>query len=239
MELGTVADELTAGLAGLKFGPPIAHVYNPLVYARAAYDVYLERHAAPPKEVVLLGMNPGPWGMAQTGVPFGDVEAVRNWLMIETEVGAPKKVHPKKPVTGFACRKREVSGRRLWGWARNAFGSPETFFARFFVANYCPLLFLDSHGRNCTPDKVPAADRQPLLALCDQALRRTVTYLKPRYVIGIGNFARDRALQALAGGICTVGGILHPSPANPKANRGWEKHIEGELTALGIRSRPL
>ena len=35
------------------------------------------------KRVVFLGMNPGPFGMAQVGVPFGEVAAVRDWLRID------------------------------------------------------------------------------------------------------------------------------------------------------------
>jgi len=31
-----------------------------------------------------------------------------------------------------------------------------------------------------------------------------------------------------------VGRITHPSPANPKANRGWESMVEWELSELGI-----
>ncbi|MGB8424564.1 MAG: single-stranded DNA-binding protein, partial [Desulfobacterales bacterium] len=108
--LCTITDELVAQLETLTFGPPVTHVYNPLVYARKSYDVYLNRYALRPKEIVLVGMNPGPWGMTQTGVPFGEVRAVKNWLGIQTEVGVPQNVHPKRPVTGFSCEKSEVSG---------------------------------------------------------------------------------------------------------------------------------
>lgn len=235
MNLIDITDELIEELASLNFGPPVTYVYNPLVYAREAYDVYLSRYAARPKEIVLVGMNPGPWGMAQSGVPFGEIDAVKNWLHIETDVGSPRGMHPKKPVTGFACTKSEVSGKRLWGWARKSFGTPNNFFKRFFVANYCPLLFLDSSGRNLTPPSLRIAMRKPLLDVCDRALRRTIAYLSPRYVIGVGTFARDRALEALSGMALVIGGITHPSPANPKANRGWEKAIEKELDTIGIK----
>jgi single-strand selective monofunctional uracil DNA glycosylase len=238
MELSAITDDLIADLQTLHFGSPVTHVYNPLVYARKAYDDYLQRYAAPPKEVVFVGMNPGPWGMAQTGIPFGEVHAVRNWLDIETEVGTPEITHLKKPVTGFSCGKSEVSGRRLWGWARATSGSPEIFFRRFFVANYCPLLFLEASGRNCTPDRLKTVEKKPLLNACDRALRRMITFLKPHYVIGVGNFARDRVQEALEGMGLVVGRITHPSPANPKANRGWEKAVEQELTAIGVNFAP-
>ncbi|MFZ0240204.1 MAG: uracil-DNA glycosylase family protein [Desulfobacterales bacterium] len=233
--LCTITDELVAQLETLTFGPPVTHVYNPLVYARKSYDVYLNRYALRPKEIVLVGMNPGPWGMTQTGVPFGEVRAVKNWLGIQTEVGVPQNVHPKRPVTGFSCEKSEVSGKRLWGWAMATCGSPEIFFRRFFVANYCPLLFLEASGRNRTPDHLPAAEKKPLLNACDRALRRMIAQLQPRYVIGIGNFARDRVREALRETGLVLGRITHPSPANPKANRDWGCVIEKELSVLGIQ----
>jgi single-strand selective monofunctional uracil DNA glycosylase len=227
--------ELNDGLRPLKFGPPVTHVYNPLEYARESYRQYHAKFASSPKEVVFLGMNPGPWGMAQTGVPFGEISAVRDWMKINAPVGAPVDMHPKRPVSGFACTKREVSGRRLWGWAKKTFQTPKQFFSRFFVANYCPLLFIENSGRNRTPDQIRVAERNPLQAVCDRALRRTVESLKPRYVVGIGKFAENRARAALIDHKVKIGMITHPSPANPTANRGWEPVIIKQLADLGIR----
>lgn len=236
MKLNDIVDDLLKELRPLRFGPPVSHVYNPLEYARKAHDRYLKRYAAPPGKIVLLGMNPGPWGMAQTGVPFGEVSAVRDWLNIEAPIDVPENMHPKKPVQGFACPKSEVSGRRLWGWAKNVFGSPDRFFRHFFVANYCPLLFLESSGRNRTPNNLRAKEKKPLLAACDRALRRTIDRIEPDYVIGIGTFARDRAEATLAGLKVPIGRITHPSPANPRANRGWERLIIKEMLDMGILS---
>jgi single-strand selective monofunctional uracil DNA glycosylase len=235
MDLKAITDALIEDLRGLRFNPPVTHVYNPLEYAREPYDRYLSRYASRPKEIVLVGMNPGPWGMAQTGVPFGEVDLVRGWLGIEAPVGVPAALHPKRPVFGFSCPRSEVSGKRLWGWARRRFGTPECFFRRFFVANYCPLLFIEADGRNRTPDALPPSQRKPVLAACDRALRLTVAWLTPRYVVGVGQFAEDRARAALGGLPVTIGGITHPSPANPKANRGWEALVEEKLSSLGVR----
>jgi len=234
MDLLDIADTLTRELAGLRFAAPVSHVYNPLEYARRPHRLYVERYGRRPREVVLLGMNPGPWGMAQTGVPFGEIAAVRDWLGIEAPVGHPPKEHPKRLVEGFACGRSEVSGARLWGWARDGFGTPQRFFRRFFVANYCPLMFLEAAGRNLTPDKLPVADRDPLLDVCDQALRRTVEHLKVRCVVGVGKFAEARARAALAGREVAIGGILHPSPASPAANRGWAPQAARQLAEQGI-----
>ena len=234
MNLQQIADALAEELGSLVFSAPAAHVYNPLVYAREPGALYLGRFGEGPKEAVFLGMNPGPWGMAQTGVPFGEIAMVRDWLGIETQVGRPDHEHPKKRVEGFACRRSEVSGRRLWGLFRSRFGEAERFFDRFLVLNYCPLLFLDGDGRNITPDKLKQSEREPLLAVCDLALRRSMDHLRPKCVIGVGGFAAERAEAALTGLNIRVGRILHPSPANPAANRNWEEVALRQLQEQGI-----
>jgi len=230
-----ITDDLVADLEGLTFAPPVTHVYNPLVYARAAWDQYCERYGRGPREVVLLGMNPGPWGMAQTGVPFGEVGHVRDWLAIDAPIVRPDAEHPKRPVEGLACRRSEVSGARLWGWAKDRFGTPDRFFERFFVANYCPLAFLEETGRNRTPDKLPKAERTRLFAACDAALRQTLDHLEARLVIGVGKFAEDRVRAVLGkdSGV-RVGRMAHPSPASPLANRGWAALADAALRDLGV-----
>lgn len=235
MALLQVTDSLSATLAGMAFGPPVAVTYRPLVYARPMWAEYVRRFGAAPGRVLLLGMNPGPWGMGQTGIPFGEVPAVRDWLGLEQPIVAPADQHPKVPIEGLACWRNEVSGQRLWGWAKARFGSPERFFAEFFVANYCPLSFVEDSGRNRTPDKLPKGERLPLEAACDAALVEMVRVLQPRLVVGVGNYAEERARLALAGSPVPIGKILHPSPANPLASRDWPAQIEAQLTALGVR----
>jgi single-strand selective monofunctional uracil DNA glycosylase len=232
--IASIVDDLSAAVSALEFSPPVDCVYNPLDYAREPHLAYLERYASSPKEVVMLGMNPGPWGMAQTGVPFGEIALVREWLGIEERVSRPAQEHPKRPILGFECARSEVSGRRLWGWARDRFGTPEAFFSRFTVANYCPLAFMAESGRNLTPDRLPAVDREPLFAVCDEALRRTMEILQPEWLVGIGRFAETRARKALEGLEISIGRALHPSPASPAANRGWAEQFERDLRGLGI-----
>ena len=233
-DMHTIVDSLVAAVGTFQFRPPVACVYNPLVYARQSYDAYCDAYAAGPKEVLLLGMNPGPWGMAQTGVPFGDPDMVKGWLGLNIPVTAPDHQHPKRPVQGLDCRRGEVSGRRLWGWAKKRFGTPDRFFRRFWVANYCPLVFMEASGRNRTPDKLPKNESGPLFEACDQALVLTARLLKPRFVIGVGKFAENRARIALGGLKVITGGITHPSPANPKANQGWAQLVEMQLGDLGV-----
>ena len=234
--LPAIARDLSKTLRPLRFSSPVTHVYNPLDYAWSAHEEYLQRFGEGTKEVVLLGMNPGPWGMAQTGVPFGEVSAVKDWLGIDLPVDRPSSEHPKRPVEGMACSRSEVSGRRIWEWARERFVTPERFFQRFFIANYCPLMFLEASGRNRTPDRLPVGERTPLLESCDEALRLSVLELEPTWVIGVGRFAETSARRALGGMDLRVARILHPSPASPAANRGWQGQARRQLAALGIEA---
>jgi len=174
--------------------------------------------------------------MAQTGVPFGEVSFVRDWLGLSGRVRRPSPEHPKRPVEGFACGRSEVSGQRLWGAIADHYGAPERFFARHFVANYCPLVFMEASGRNRTPDKLPAREREPLFAACDDHLRRLADVLEPEVVVGVGAFAQARAAEAL-GDSARVATILHPSPASPRANRDWAGEVRRQLRDLGLCTR--
>ncbi len=230
----SIAANLSRAVSRLRFGPPISHVYNPLDYAWTPHRKYLERYGRGPREILLVGMNPGPFGMAQTGVPFGDATLVRDWMGIDAPVKKPENEHPKRPVDGFECPRGEVSGQRLWGWARNRFGAPKIFFQRFFVLNYCPLCFMENSGRNFTPDKLSQAERVPLLAACDNALRDFTAYYRPHWVLGVGDFAERRIRAALPDFEGGIGRIPHPSPASPAANRGWADAAEAALRSYGL-----
>ncbi len=225
---------LSRSVGRLRFRAPVEYVYNPLSYARVPHEVFLQRYGRKGVEAIFLGMNPGPFGMGQTGVPFGEVGLVRDWMGIEEPVKQPRSTHPKRPVEGFACKRSEVSGARVWGWAKKRFGTADAFFERFFVWNICPLMFLEETGRNRTPDKLPVAERDPLLRACDRSLRELVELLEPERIIGVGKFAEGRAKKALGDGL-PIDSVLHPSPASPLANRGWEPQVEQQLTALGVR----
>lgn len=233
----SILRRLVNEIAPLEFRAPVARVYNPLVYARRPHALYMERYGQEPREILLLGMNPGPFGMAQTGVPFGEVSLVRDWLGIEAKVDKPSPEHPKRPILGFGCKRSEVSGARLWGWAKDRFKTPERFFSRFLILNYCPLVFMEASGRNVTPDKLPASEREPLLRACDRALRDLALHYRPAWVVGIGRFAEDMARSALDGMDVRFARVPHPSPANPLANRGWAKLADAALAQAGIAIR--
>ena len=234
-ELVNISRALSRAVSKLDFDDPVAYVYNPLAYARRPHEIYLRRFGEQRGRIVFVGMNPGPFGMAQTGVPFGDVASVRDWMGIEAAVDRPTQQHPKRPVQGFACARVEVSGSRLWGWASARFGAAERFFAQFFVINYCPLVFIESTGRNRTPDKLSRDERAALFPVCDEALRRAIEVLRPTHVIGVGAWATQRSTVALGDLGLPIGSVLHPSPASPRANRGWAAQAEDDLLGLGIQ----
>ena len=163
---------------------------------------------------------------------------------IAADVGQPRKAHPKRPVTGFACARRDVSGKRLYTWARSRSSSASSFFADVFVYCYCPLAFMEASGRNRTPDKLPARDKRALLACCDLALAHTLAALRPRVAAGVGTFAlerlhvatqllRERVVGTDHARVPDIGYVTHPSPANPAANGDWGATAEAQLKELG------
>ncbi len=217
----------------MSFAAPVACVYNPLHYARRAHEQYLAL-AHPKIDALFLGMNPGPFGMAQTGVPFGEVAAVTRFLGIQDGVTPPRVMHEKRLVTGFACRRSEVSGRRFWGLVEAEFGDASQFFQRGFVFNWCPLAFMTESGANLTPDRLTASEQAPLVEACDDSLRDAVEALSPRLVIGVGAFAARCAVRALGENAPEIVTLLHPSPASPAANRGWDAAARRTLRDCGF-----
>lgn len=227
------AKRLSKAVDALSFGAPVTHVYNPLAYAWKSHEAYLWRLNPKGVRVIFLGMNPGPWGMAQTGVPFGEIAAVRDWIGIEEAVKHPKNEHPKRPVEGFACKRSEVSGQRLWGLFRERFGTANKFFKQHFVANYCPLVFMTESGKNHTPDMLPASERRPLDAACDKHLAELLELTKPEWAVGVGKYA-EACLKRVADESVQVTTVLHPSPASPAANRGWAAAATRQLVEAGV-----
>ena len=230
--LENIARDLSSDLRSTRRCRGVTFVYDPLQYAWAAHRTYLSMARHRPR-ALLLGMNPGPFGMVQTGVPFGEVEAVRRFLGILSGVETPTRTHPKRPVLGFMCERSEVSGRRFWGLMEDAFRTRDRFFRVGFVWNWCPLAFMAKSGANVTPDKVPAATRNRIERACDRALGRVIETLEPRMIVGVGAFAREAAMRVAAGTL-PVHMILHPSPASPAANRGWRRQARDQLRACGF-----
>jgi single-strand selective monofunctional uracil DNA glycosylase len=228
------AQKLREAVNRLRFASPVEYVYNPLDYAWEVHELYLRFYGNNRKRVMFVGMNPGPFGMVQTGVPFGQVAAVRDWLKIGGRIRPPLKQHPKRLVTGFACARSEISGERLWGLFAARYGTATAFFADHFVANYCPLAFVEESGRNRTPDKLPGKERDALFAACDQHLREAVIALEPEWLVGIGDFAAGRIRGIFDEGNVKLGRILHPSPASPASNKDWQGTVTAQLQQLRV-----
>ena len=231
------AERLSKEVSQLDFSDAVPWVYNPLDYAWEAHKQYLSRYAQATCQTLFIGMNPGPWGMAQTGVPFGEIAAAKDFLKIDAKIHKPTLEHPKRPIEGFQCSRSEVSGRRLWGLCAERFGTADEFFARHFVTNYCPLVFMEGSGRNVTPDKLPVSLRSSLEAICDTHLSELIRLLAPEWIVGVGAFAETcakRVVDQNAIQDILIGRILHPSPASPAANKDWVGTATKQLETLGI-----
>ena len=209
--------------------------YNPLDYAWDAHEAYLRRMGGSGARTVILGMNPGPHGMGQMGIPFAATSVVRDLLGITgIPVNQPEAADPRRPVVGLEYAREEVSGTRLWGLLAEHYGDAGAIASSVFLVNHCPLmLFSGARATNITPDKVAGPTAQILLERCDQHLCEVVSVLGAERVIGVGKFAESRARSALADEVVKVVGCWHPSPASPLANRNggadWRANVRAVL----------
>ena len=55
-------------LEAVDIGPPVTHIYNPLDYAAQTHSDFVQNYGNSTKKILFVGMNPGPFGMAQNGV---------------------------------------------------------------------------------------------------------------------------------------------------------------------------
>lgn len=217
------AARLRDALDGYPLPRGVAYAYHPLRYAWDAHAAFLSRYGEGAGRAVFVGMNPGPWGMTQSGVPLADPALAREWMGVQGRVESPPHAHPKVPVLGYASTRRDPTGAKFYGWARRRYGTAAAFFAEAFVLNYCPLLFLDEAGRNVTLPQVPKAAAAPLFAACDAHLAAMLRALRPRRVLPMGAFAAARVRGVLEAEKLDVPlrQVRHPSPANPANNAGW------------------
>ena len=210
-------------------------VYNPLMYAWDIHKAFIELGGDKGADTLLLGMNPGPHGMGQMGIPFSATKVVRELLGIRNlEVKKPRNPHPKREVTGLDWHKEEISGTRLWNLLEEHYGTVENIFSNVFILNHCPLmLFKGERATNITPDKISGRNAKELIERCDQHLRELVDIMNIKKVIGVGKYAEKRANIALKGTNVEITSCWHPSPASPLANRNkgkdWRDNIRSVL----------
>jgi len=206
-------------------------VYNPLDYAWAPHEEWIQRFSGNGATTLLVGMNPG-HGMGNTGVPFGCPEQVRDFLEITgLEVHQPSSIHPKRTVFGLECPKPEVSGRRIWSFLASHYDTPEAVSQDIYIVNHCPLWMFNESGQNITPNKLTGGAAKQLKEICDEHLRTVVSAMGITRVIGVGRYAQQQA-AALFDEI-EVDWVPHPSPASPFANRNggadWRSAFAGVL----------
>lgn len=148
---------LSQRLRYITFSFPVEYVYNPIEYAFQVHAMYVTKYCRSTKKILFLGMNPGPWGMSQTGVPFGEVNIVRDWFKIHGRIDKPLREQADRLVTGFNCTRSEISGKRFWNLFKGLCNDdPDKFFRYSFLYNYCPIALMDAGGRNITPAEIKA-----------------------------------------------------------------------------------
>jgi single-strand selective monofunctional uracil DNA glycosylase len=229
-------------------------IWNPGVYGEPWHDRF--RRCYPPGRhpLVLFGLNPGPYGMAQSGIPFTDIARLRSGLprlarelmeageKVETPGLAPGSLRP------YLGRTFESSSVRLYRFLERGWGSAETGWRQVVVANPCTLLFIDpASGKNRTPADLGKAVRarggeaaaRRLEEECDRLRRRcaleALEALNPRGAVLLG-----RNVQAALGSVLRAqlgeSALIfweHPARAVPDT---W---AAGLLTALqGHRPAP-
>ena len=192
-------------------------VCNPLEYARDNYEAFVNMSVMDGQKVLFLGMNPGPYGMMQTGVPFGEIDAVRNYLGLHCDIIPPKVNPPGKRIEGMNVKRHEVSGRKFWKMAAD-YGTPEDFFSKASVFSFCPLAFI-SGSRNVTPDELPAEDREAIDVICSSALSELLSILSVPRTIALGRYAEKKLKAA---GVESVAYFPHPSPRSRSSMAFWD-----------------
>jgi Uracil DNA glycosylase superfamily. len=207
---------------------------NVFSYAIDPFLEYLEKAERGSVRTLYLGMNPGPYGMYRTGIPFCDFVTKREFLKITASVDETfidvDAVRGEKPDE----KRREVSGMRLWGLFESVYHSPERFFSSSLVLSYSPLIFFRSEGRraNIALSDVKSLDRKRIEKVSDEFLKRYIKELKCDTLVGIGDYAH-RALVRCSDGERLLK-IAHPSPANPAANGDWAGRTYCYLKSEGV-----
>ncbi|XP_047511589.1 single-strand selective monofunctional uracil DNA glycosylase [Pieris napi] len=221
-----IIGDYNESLKNIKLPETVTHVYNPTIYARDTFEMYIRKYCNTKKKIMFFGMNPGPWGMSQTGVPFGEISSVRDWLGIEGCVGKPLEENAARPVRGFDCTRTEVSGKRFWGLFKKLCGFPEVFFETSLVYNYINQQWMNSKGCNITPADFKMSQMESLYNIGDLVFANVLRLYGVETVVAIGRFCLVRAQKAISQYILLknvkVIYLPHPSPRVVN-NNDWEE----------------
>lgn len=235
----TVTKNLNQRIETLSIEDKVEWYYNPLDYAFPVHEAYLEKFGSDRKTGFFLGMNPGPWGMAQTGVPFTDPYIARDWMELpRRSVGSPSNERDARPIEGWESDRKEASGQKLHGFFRSIYGSLENFFENHIVMNYCPLVMYSEEATNLTPEDLLKADRESIFEICDPYLADLIEFYDPDVLVGIGRFGQRRLMDVLDLTESEVAYLPHPSPASPIATRDggdyWRGLVRDMLEERGL-----
>ncbi|XP_058812970.1 single-strand selective monofunctional uracil DNA glycosylase [Topomyia yanbarensis] len=215
-----------------------AVTYDPIEYAVELHLAYMQRYLDGPKPVLFLGMNPGPWGMCQTGVPFGYIPAVRDWMQLRGQVLKPIPELSVRPVEGLACTRGEQSGQRWWGLYERICGKPENFFRNCFVFNICPLAFFQANGRNITPADLKGTSKTRMQEVCTEYLQSALELFNPSIIISVGRYTEDRVKALVRQNLLDATRVQlkcmpHPSPRSLN-NTNWHDKAQQWLEDNGV-----
>lgn len=234
----SLENDLVSQLNNLNYGPNVEYIYSPLDYASNLHKVFLKKFLCTSKKVLFLGINPGPWGMCQTGIPFGEVNIVRSYLRVDGEVLTPTNCHPQRPITGLNCHRSEVSGKRLWDlFIELSEGDPYKFFKDCFIHNYFPLALMNNNAKNITPGDLKSEYQKELQEICDKSLSDILTLFHTEIIVAIGKYAEKRSNEVVKKFRLTnikVVQIPHPSPRSVGTAEKWKKETLVQLKSYNI-----
>jgi single-strand selective monofunctional uracil DNA glycosylase len=223
-------------------------VLDPSRYGERWHAPFRRLYPPRARPLLVFGLNPGPYGMAQTGIPFTDLKRLAQGLpRLAAELArsgerlslpglAPSSLQP------FLTRTFESSSVRVHRFLRLAHGSAERAFREVVFVNPCPLLFIDrALGENRTPADLPRALRAGVDEARVEVVSVAVARLRARGAIVLG---RDAAaalsvpLRARLGERAVVE-WEHPARAVPDI---WARGLLAALRRRGLlassRRRP-
>ncbi|XP_022920876.2 single-strand selective monofunctional uracil DNA glycosylase-like [Onthophagus taurus] len=232
-------DQLSKELNNLTFSSPAHYIYNPLEYAWKPHSTFVKTYCKGTKDVLFLRINPGPWGMCQTGIPFGEVNISKEWLKMNGEVEKPKNECPKKQIKGFECHRSEQSGKRFYGFFKNLCRTPEVFFKNAFVYNFCPLSFMEKEeeGKRCaniTPDKLKGQIKKDLENICGKTLVNILKLLDVKIIVAVGRYTEKQAVKIIQESQLDIEVIYMRHPSR-MAGRNWSKTAQNVLDTTDLK----
>ncbi|XP_073819638.1 uncharacterized protein isoform X2 [Musca autumnalis] len=165
-------------------------IYNPLDYdAAKIHKDYLKRYLKGPKRVLFVTMNPASHGELQTGIPFGHMPTIREYMKLKSTIIDSPVPHPSEDEE----QERENNSIYFWQMIREIFYSQNFFLSKFFqqrfVHSFCPLAFIDGEKQFVTLENLPDKTyRKEVTKACVHILEKQLKLLQPDMVIVMGGY---------------------------------------------------